>query len=73
MQESLSNIAALLEGLLGIVAVSGAGLAALEACELMSRHMVACSGAMVRVTSSGRSPMNKSFLSCIGGLAMVVG
>jgi len=43
----LSDIAAsLLEGFLGITAVSDAGLAALKACELMSRHMVACLGAM---------------------------
>ena len=43
----LSDVIALfLEGPFGIVAVSGAGLANLEACELISRHMVACSGAI---------------------------
>ena len=26
--------------------MSGTGLAALEACELLSNHMIACSGAM---------------------------
>jgi len=36
----------LLEGFLGTVAVSSAGLTALEACELLSRHMVVCSRAM---------------------------
>ena len=38
-------VALLLKGFLGTVAVSNAGLTVLEACELLSRHMVACSGA----------------------------
>ena len=33
--------ALLLKGFLGTVAVSGAGITALKACELMSKHMVA--------------------------------
>jgi len=37
----LDVTAALLEGFLGIDAVSGAGLAALEVCEVMSRHIAA--------------------------------
>ena len=34
--------------LLGVIAMGSVGLTALEACELMCRHMVACSGAMAR-------------------------
>jgi len=68
-----SDIAALLlEGLLRIVAVNGAGLGALEACGHMLRHMVAYSGAMVQAIAYARSPpMNKSSLSHVGDLAMV--
>ena len=36
----------LLEGFFGTVAVSSAGLAVLKVYELMSRHMIACSGSM---------------------------
>jgi len=38
--------ASLLERFLGIDVVSGADLAALEACELSLRHIAACSRAM---------------------------
>ena len=42
-----SDVAAsLLEGFLGIAAESGAGLAALKACELLSGLMLACSWAI---------------------------
>ena len=65
-------VALLLEDLLGIIAMSGADLVVLEAYELMLRHIVACSGAMMQPTASRRSlPMNKFFLSRIRGLAMV--
>jgi len=39
-------VASILEGFFGVIAVSDAGLTNLEACELMSRHMIAFSGAM---------------------------
>ena len=42
----LDVAASLFEGFLRINAVSGADLASLEACELLSRHIDACSGAM---------------------------
>ena len=39
-------IASLLEGFLGIAMESGAGLTAFKACELLSRYIAVCSGAM---------------------------
>ena len=49
MSESIwSEVAALLlKGFLGVVVVSSAGLAALKACELLSRYIVAYSRAVV--------------------------
>ena len=41
--------ASLLEGFLGIAAESGAGLVALDACELLSRNIAAWSGVMVQL------------------------
>ena len=48
MQESIwsDTVVSFLEGFLRIVVASGAGLAALKAYELLSRHMVAYSEAM---------------------------
>ena len=53
-----------MQGFLGITAESNAGLTALEVCEMLSRHIVACSGAMKLIRKEDppkRSPpMNKS-------------
>ena len=47
-------------GVLGITAESGAGMAVLEACELLSRLMLACSRAMTLTRKKDR-PRKLSF------------
>jgi len=42
-----SDVVSLVEGFLGIAAKSGTSLAALEACELLSRHIAAYLGIMM--------------------------